>query len=83
MHGEKLSCLLGKFSGGDERNNGSFPVKRESLGYVVFIWDKSYLGHQDLACKFVEMFFAITWKTSAHMNRLLFCHRRTRFEDRH
>ena len=52
-YGEKVSRLPGKVSDmrSDERNNESFFVKRESSGYVVFIWDKNYLGHRDLACQ--------------------------------
>ena len=42
---EKFSALT------KEINNESFTVKRESSGYVVFVLDKIYLGHRDLACQ--------------------------------
>jgi hypothetical protein len=34
---EKSYPFMEKVFGSDERNNESFPVKRESSGYVVFI----------------------------------------------
>ena len=49
-YGEMFSRLPGKVSRGDvdfvKCKQKVFPLS----GKVVFIWDKDYLGHQDLAC---------------------------------
>ena len=43
-----------------------FPAKRESCGYVVFIWEKHYPGHQDLACQQARSRY--TGNFLSHMN---------------
>ena len=49
-YGEMFSRLPGKVSRGDvdfvKCKQKVFPLS----GKVVFIWDKNYLGHRDLAC---------------------------------
>ena len=50
-YGEMFSRLPGKFSRCDvdfvKCKQKVFPLSRK----VVFIWDRNYLGHRDLACQ--------------------------------
>ena len=73
-YGEKLSHLPRKVFGCGQRNHERFPVKRESFGYVVFIWDENYLRHRDLACQQVrsrysgELFVSYERNVTSHIN---------------
>jgi hypothetical protein len=59
---------FGKVFGSDERNNESFPVKQESSGYVVFIWDKIILV-TEISPSTSEI--SVPGKTfSSHMNEM-------------
>ena len=68
LYGEMFSRLPGKVSRCDvdfvKCKQKVFPLS----GKVVFIWDKNYLGHRDLACQQARSRY--TGKLSSDMNAM-------------